>query len=41
MAGASTVEQAAFAKLQREPLVLDADPDAVLRALEKEAGQLA
>ncbi len=41
MAGASAAERAVFAKLQREPLVLDADPDAVLRALEKEAGQLA
>ena len=39
MAGASAAERAAFAKLQREPLVLDADVDVVLRALEKEAGQ--
>ena len=38
MAGAAA-ERAALAKLQREPLVLDADVDVVLRALEKEAGQ--
>jgi threonine synthase len=41
MAGASAAERSAFAKLQREPLVLEADVDVVLRALEKEAGQLA
>lgn len=34
-------ERAAIAKLQREPLVLEAEVDVVLRALEKEAGQLA
>jgi threonine synthase len=35
MAGASAAERAAFARLQREPLVLEADVDVVLRALEK------
>jgi threonine synthase len=41
MAGASAAEGAEFARLQREPLVLEANADVVLRALEKEAGQLA
>ena len=41
MAGAAAAERAEFARLQREPLVLEADADVVLRALEKEAGQLA
>jgi threonine synthase len=52
MAGAAAAERAEFARLQREPLVLEADVDVVLRALEKqpqpaswsgtpEAGQLA
>jgi threonine synthase len=41
MAGASAAEREAFARLQREPLVLEADADVVLRALEREAGQLA
>jgi threonine synthase len=41
MAGATAAEQAEFARLQHEPLVLEADADVVLRALEKEAGQLA
>jgi threonine synthase len=41
MAGASAAQRAEFARLQREPLVLDADVDLVLRALEKEAGHLA
>jgi threonine synthase len=39
MAGASEGERAEFARLQRDPLVLEADVDVVLRALEKEAGQ--
>jgi threonine synthase len=39
MAGALAEERAAFARLQREPLVLEADVDVVLRVLEKEAGQ--
>ena len=39
MAGATAAERAQFARLQREPLVLEADVDVVLRALEKEAGQ--
>jgi threonine synthase len=39
MAGAPAAERAAFSRLQREPLVLEADVDVVLRALEKEAGQ--
>jgi len=39
MAGASTAERAAVARLQRDPVVLEADVDVVLRALEKEAGQ--
>src|SRR5215469_9646321 len=39
MAGVSSAERAEFARLQREPLVLEADVDVVLRALEKEAGQ--
>ncbi|HXS12883.1 MAG TPA: threonine synthase [Acidobacteriaceae bacterium] len=34
-AGASVRERAAFAKLQHEPLVLDADVDVVLRALDQ------
>jgi threonine synthase len=41
MSGATAAEREGFAKLQREPLVLDADVDVVLRAIEKEAGQLA
>jgi threonine synthase len=39
LAGQTAAERATFAKLQHEPLVLDADVDAVLRVLEKEAGQ--
>ena len=39
MEGASAAERTEFARLQREPLVLEADADVVLRALEKEAGQ--
>jgi threonine synthase len=41
LAGSTAADCAAFAKLQHEPLVLEADVDVVLRALEKEAGQLA
>jgi threonine synthase len=47
MQGATTAERGEFARLQREPLVLEADVDVVLRAIEKqpqgtpEAGQLA
>src|ERR1700761_2220856 len=41
MAGATAAERAGCARLQGEPLVLEADVDVVLRALEKEAGQLA
>ena len=39
MAGATAAEREEFAKLQREPLVLEADVDVVLRALEKQVGQ--
>ena len=39
MAGETATERADFARLRREPLVLEADVDVVLRALEKEAGQ--
>ena len=35
MADASAAERAAFARLQREPLALDADVDVVLRALDQ------
>jgi threonine synthase len=35
MEGASAVERATFSRLQREPLVLEADVDAVLRALDQ------
>jgi threonine synthase len=41
MSGATAAERAGFSKLQREPLVLEADVDVVLRAIEREAGQLA
>jgi threonine synthase len=37
MAGASEAERAAMKRLQHEPLALDADADAVLRAIEREA----
>jgi threonine synthase len=37
MKGTTEAERAGFAALRREPLVLDPDVDAVLRALEKEA----
>ncbi len=33
MSGATAAERAGFAKLQREPLVLEADVDVVLRAI--------
>jgi threonine synthase len=41
MARATPAERAAMSRLQREPLVLEPDAESVLRALEKEAGQLA